>query len=199
MGSIELGKRLWCDFITHAYKYYQGENINKKQVKVLDIGAGAGIYRFMLRNIQNGFDAVEIHKPYIEQFNIEQFYDKVYNCDAVDFDKYNEYDIIICGDMLEHLTIERAQQLIKKIKTQSPNSLTFICVPYEYEQTAIRNNKYEIHLQPDLTRENVKIRYPELKEMIIFSHHGLGYYLLGKQEKINEVFQPCNKDCKHQH
>jgi hypothetical protein len=42
-------------------------------------------------------DAVEIREPYIEEFNLEDKYDNVFNMDILDFEEedFGGYDLII--------------------------------------------------------------------------------------------------------
>ena len=130
--------------------------------RVLDIGAGAGKWGRMLRAWYD-IDGVEIFAPYIERFKLEDVYDKVFNQDVRDFSDFSDYNLVIMGDVLEHLSEKDAQALIKKI-TESVDNLIVI-VPFSFEQGAEYGNKYEAHLQDDLTKEIMKQRYPQLRFM----------------------------------
>ena len=44
-----------------------------------------------------------------------------------------------------------------------------------YPQGAIKDNIYEIHKQPDLTKENMLERYPDLK--LLIGCDAYGYYI----------------------
>jgi len=140
--------------------------------KILDVGAGSGKYGGMLRMWFNNIDALEIFEPYIEQFNLKEIYNNVYNDNIIHFD-IAEYDYIIMGDILEHLTIEDAKELIKKITHNGNKCL--VAIPYTMEQGVVNGNIYETHLQPDLTHEVFLFRYPMMKEL--YRNHEYGYYI----------------------
>ena len=138
---------------------------------ILDVGAGSGTYYNLLHNNFKNIDCVEVYEPNIEYNDLNNKYRNVYNINILDF-KYDWYDLIIFGDILEHLTIEDAQKVLKFALERCKNVI--VAVPYMYVQNA-NENKYEEHLQPDLTKENVLIRYPELK--LLYGNDKYGYYI----------------------
>lgn len=76
--------------------------------RYLDIGAGAGKYGHMIRNLFSHahIEAVEIEKDYVDRFQLKTLYQNVYQEDIVSFiQKYPDYetDIVIIGDCIEHL------------------------------------------------------------------------------------------------
>ena len=83
-------------------------DIFPKDSLVLDIGPGEGVYYELLKN-NFILDCVEIFNPYIQEFNLRQKYRIVYNKDIKDFEFNEYYDLIILGDVLEHLTVFDAQ------------------------------------------------------------------------------------------
>ena len=56
-----------------------------KDVKILDVGAGEGTYLPFLQDYFTNIEAVEVFKPNIDNFNLEQRYKKVYNINILDF------------------------------------------------------------------------------------------------------------------
>ena len=146
--------------------------------KILDVGPGAGTYWNLFQHLGYKMDCIEIHEPYIKQFDLKSKYDNVYIGNIMDFD-IKEYDCIVMGDILEHLTIKDAQKIIQNITSNKQKCL--VAIPYEMEQGEQEGNIYETHLQPDLTRENMKERYPQLKHLI--GNEKYGYYINKKYEK----------------
>jgi len=138
--------------------------------KLLDVGPGAGKYGAGLRHLD--VDAVEIYEPYVDRFELKQIYKNVYCDDILSFN-WSSYDYIILGDVLEHIELSKAQKLISDITRLGKKCL--VAVPYMFEQGEWEGNTYETHLQPDLTPENMLIRYPELKFLI--GEAGYGYYI----------------------
>jgi 2-polyprenyl-3-methyl-5-hydroxy-6-metoxy-1,4-benzoquinol methylase len=76
---------------------------------ILDIGAGSGTYADALKNAgySKTIDAVEVWPQYIEKYYLKKKYRNVFHQDVrtrTDFD----YDVVIFGDILEHMTKEEA-------------------------------------------------------------------------------------------
>jgi glycosyltransferase involved in cell wall biosynthesis len=136
----------------------------KKDISILDIGAGAGDWSPILKKLGfNNIDALEIWQPYIEQYNLKEKYNKVIHSDVRDIKDFN-YDLIMMGDVLEHLTYEDARKVLDTIYKSA--KVVLITVPYEFAQTTVYGNKFEIHEQADLNDKVMGERYPELIKLI---------------------------------
>jgi hypothetical protein len=142
--------------------------------KILDIGAGCGTYSDLLRGYGYKIDAVEIWEPYIDKYELKKKYDVVYhkNILAIDFVILDKYDFFILGDVLEHLTIEEGQLVMLFLKQNKKKYI--VAVPYQMEQGEYEGNTHETHLQPDLTPDIMKQRYPELE--LLYGNEFYGYY-----------------------
>jgi hypothetical protein len=138
-------------------------------VTILDVGAGCGTYSNILSEYEN-IDAVEIYEPYIKKYKLKTKYRKVYTTNIIDFN-FDYYDIIIMGDILEHLTIEDAQNLINKLYDKCKQLI--ISVPFLMKQFGLEN-KNEDHIQDDLTEEIMVRRYPNLQKN--WSNNTIGVY-----------------------
>jgi len=171
---------------------------------ILDIGCGHGFYKKLLGDYFKGrFDAVEIWQPYIEEYKLKELYDNLYNVNILDFD-FDYYDIIIMGDILEHLSKEDSVKLINKLKDKCKELL--VVVPYYLPQDECFGNKYEIHLQPNLDDAAMQEQYPCLeliklgdKELKIRIDVGTDtYYYCAFKKKSNyvQVEKPQNNDMK---
>ena len=184
--------------MAYSYSYYK--NIIKdylikqfdREATILDVGPGCGTYYNLLSDYFTIFDGVEIFKPNIEKYNLRNKYRKIYNEDIKDF-KFDYYDIIIIGDVLEHLSIKDAQKVINYCENKCKQLI--VAVPYMMSQDAIEDNKYEIHKQNDLTIENMKERYPSLKLLIHNSDYG--YYVKKNNKDFDEEYMlnliiPCH-------
>jgi SAM-dependent methyltransferase len=143
-----------------------------KRIRILDVGPGCGTYSHLLKEHFPNMDAIEIFPTYIEQFDLHSKYNKIIVGDIKDFD-FRDYDYIIMGDVLEHLSVKDAQQVIKRI--QDLDILCLIAVPYNYEQGTYMDNVHETHLQPDLTPEIFLERYPMMK--LLVGDDKYGYYI----------------------
>jgi hypothetical protein len=130
----------------------------------LDVGAGAGKFYDMMGG-EYPFDAIEIFKDYIELYQLEKKYKKVYNVDVCEFKPEKRYRFGIMGDCLEHLSTSDAKKVVHVLGSCCDEC--FFVIPYEYPQDTMNGNTWEIHLQPDLTPFNVKLRYPSLYPLFI--------------------------------
>lgn len=140
---------------------------------VLDVGCGQGMYAQLQRKffIMDGIDIYPKHNNEFTQY----LYRNVYTRDIITFE-YNWYDLIIMGDVLEHLSIEDGQRVINYAKEHS--SFILVVIPYCLEQVFTEGNTYETHLQPDLTHDIFLERYGDFELLIFDKYHG--YYIWKK-------------------
>lgn len=161
-----------------SYKYYKEEikqYLKSKYTEnctILDVGAGEGTYYNLLHDSYKNIDAVEVFKPNIDNYKLESKYREVYNIDICNF-KYSKYDIIIFGDIIEHLKVKDAQKVLKFAYNMCNEMI--VAVPYMCKQGICEKNKYEIHIQDDLTNELMLKRYPMLK--LLYKNDEYGYYV----------------------
>lgn len=188
-------------FSTGKFKLETKELLIKKfprSATVLDVGPGSGIYSDILSDWFYDIDAVEVHTPYIEMFHLNRKYRKVfedsiqnfyredtyYYCDdayphyAVSRDHFN---IVIMGDVLEHLSVEDAQMILKQMAKHG--SFVVAAVPYDYEQGTEMGNVHETHLQSDLNESVMDERYPEL--ILYVGDDTMGVYVPKSNAKIS--------------
>jgi autotransporter strand-loop-strand O-heptosyltransferase len=167
-------------YFKQEIKEYIKENISTSK-KILDVGPGEGTYSNLIREIGYQMDCVEIHEPYITSYNLKEKYDNVYHGNILNFD-ISKYDFIILGDVLEHISENDAKSLIENIINQNKECL--VAVPYLMSQDTHLGNKYEKHLQEDLTPEVMRKRYPKLE--CIYSNASYGYYISKKRTQKYE-------------
>lgn len=162
-----------------SYHYFKNEvkehlvSSLPSNTKFLDVGPGYGTYAVLLRPEFVNIDAVEIWEPYVEKFNLKSMYKNIYIDDIVNFKDIDQYNYIILGDVLEHISVENSQKLLQNITSLGVKCL--VAVPYMYPQGEHDGNIYESHLQPDLTHELFLKRYPQMKEL--FRNEFYGYYI----------------------
>lgn len=156
-------------------KTYIIDKFPSKETTILDIGAGEGTYYNLLKDHYQKMCAIEIFEPNIENFKLREKYEEVLNANIVDA-RYNWFDLIIFGDIIEHLTIEDAQQVLEYALNKCDEMI--VAVPYKYPQGEVDGNKYEIHIQDDLTPEIIRERYPYLE--LLYGNNEYGYYIKKK-------------------
>ena len=133
-------------------------------IHVLDVGPGMGKYEtYLQRSVV--LDAVEPDTSYIIKFELNTRYAKVFNTTIQSFifehECYgNHYDLVIMGDVLEHLKVETAQRVVKYFVGKETALL--VQVPFLYKQDHVKKDDFEKHLQEDLTAIVMHHRYPDL-------------------------------------
>ena len=131
---------------------YIKNNLIDKNSSILDCGPGKGTYSILLsenrKRIYPNMDCCEIFEPYVEKFQLKKKYRNVFISDICDFE-FDWYDMIIMGDVLEHIETQKAQTLLKNIYNKCKHIV--IAVPFMFKQGVCYGNKHEEHLQPDLT------------------------------------------------
>lgn len=128
------------------------DNINS----ILDIGAGSGTYYKLLSTIKPfKWSAIEAWKSYIEEFNLEKMYDVVYNEDVRNFVWKENYNLVIAGDILEHMNKADAEILVEKILNHTDTLIISIPITH-MPQEAINENPFEFHVKDDWTHQEVQ-------------------------------------------
>lgn len=127
---------------------------------ILDIGVGFGRWGFLFREFleiwgdrnysgvwKRKIDGVEIFPGYIKEYH-KFFYDNIFVCDAFEFMKTTgqKYDLINCGDVIEHFEKKKAEELIGLCLKKSRYVLINIPAGSNWQQSTINNNIYENHL-----------------------------------------------------
>ena len=166
MASYDYGKTDIVAYICNNFKYGS---------TCLDVGACDGKWSTLLSH-QLVMDAVEIWAPNIIEWNLKWKYRNVYNTDVADLE-YEWYDLILFGDVIEHMPVDRAQAVLEYAQPRCRDMI--IGVPFNYPQEAIYGNPYEEHIQPDLTPEIFNERYPGY-ELLCQPVPGYAYYHNGE-------------------
>lgn len=146
-------------YFKNDIKSYLIENFPKNST-ILDVGCGQGDYADLLGDYFGKFDGLEVFEPYVEEFNLKSKYKNLFITNILDFD-FEFYDIIIMGDILEHLSRNDSINLLNRIKDKCKQLL--IVVPFNLPQDIVNGNVYERHLQEDLNDELIKEYFPFLE------------------------------------
>jgi hypothetical protein len=128
---------------------------------VLDVGAGSGTYKHLLAEKRNMLThstwiGVEVWQDYITRFDLTNRYNTLINQDVreIDWTSLGNIDLTIVGDILEHMTKEDAETLIRNIMNQS--KICIISIPVvHYPQGEEFGNPYEVHVKDDWSNSEV--------------------------------------------
>lgn len=122
---------------------------------IIDVGVGAGLWEEYLKPYRDRIFlwGIEVWTPYLQEFNLLQRYDLMCCMDARQINNWAA-DIVIFGDILEHMPLEDAVALWDRAGTQSQHRLLAIPTVY-YPQGHIHDNPYEAHVTENWTHEDV--------------------------------------------
>jgi hypothetical protein len=121
---------------------------------VTDIGPGEGTYAKLFRPVHEGvwWTAVEIHKPYIAKYKLKStktrtMYDEIHVEDVRESADHLFYrDLVIAGDVLEHLPREDAVALLERIVSAGAWNVLVSVPIVESVQGEVDGNPHEEHL-----------------------------------------------------
>lgn len=116
---------------------------------VIDVGAGSGTYARAVRANSPWaarWTAVEAWEPYVDRFGLEDLYDAVVVTDVRRLTApFFRADLVIAGDVLEHMTRADAVRLLGKIRTNAAHLIVSVPVLH-LDQGAVYGNPYETHV-----------------------------------------------------
>lgn len=144
--SSERGKKWIKDQISRI-------TASKQPQWVLDIGAGSGTYWEKFHDLmpQAQWVAIEIWENYVREYLLEKKYQRVLVQDAreVDYTKLGvSYDIVFAGDVLEHMTLDQARNLVDRVL--GSHRCMIVSIPVVYmPQGEFANNPHERHIKDD--------------------------------------------------
>jgi hypothetical protein len=161
-GSSSEGKDLSIDWI----KSMQPNNI-------LDVGVGYGVYSRLIRDTELNvtIDGIEAWEPYIQAFDLNSIYDNLYNVDVRNWDNFN-YDLVILGDVLEHMTKDEAIAIWDKVSKSAKYAIISIPIIH-YPQNEPGGNPYQEHIKEDWSTEEVLETFSNIVEHKSYSVVGV--------------------------
>lgn len=178
-------KRLMPGSNNFGKKQFKEYCIKTNPKKILDMGPGRGTYHTLLKDVlpDTCFEAVEVWGPYVSDFELDKKYSKVIVSDVryVNLNLLGHYDLIICGDILEHMTKEDAVTLVERLLDHC--TTLYVSIPtVHYPQGTSRKNPYERHVKDDWSHSEMLDTF---KDLIVDSLHLEGkvvstYYLKKK-------------------
>lgn len=113
---------------------------------VIDVGAGSGTYAraFRAPGDASHWTAVEVHQAYIDRYRLADVYDAVVCADARTYLAGHEADLVILGDVVEHVTMDEGRQMLRDAMR---SSAVLLSIPLgRYDQGPLDGNQHEAHL-----------------------------------------------------
>lgn len=112
---------------------------------VIDVGAGEGTYAKLMRASHPGhWTAVEVWPPYVDEFALTDLYDEVLVGDVRTMTAF-DVDLVIAGDVLEHMTKVQARQVLQRARA-ARNLIVSVPVMH-LDQGPVNGNPFEIHVE----------------------------------------------------
>jgi len=156
----------------HGFSAYENKEAleailaNHDIQNVLDVGAGEGYYGKLIGD-RAKVTAIEIWQPTVRHLESLQVYANVIDGDIRNFNYDQSYDLIIFGDVLEHLHLDEAIAVWQGAMDNA--DIVMVSIPNgSYPQGAIHGNEAEAHLIenaeadliPQLTTPSTTFKYP---------------------------------------
>lgn len=140
---------------------------------VLDVGPGAGAYGKLVRGLPGveQLDAIEAWQAYIPEFGLPGIYDNVFVADVRQHEDF-AYDVVIFGDVLEHMSRDEALKVYETARAQADNVLFSIPVIH-LPQGAYAGNPFEVHVEEDWSHDEVLDWFPGIYRAEKFRVTGL--------------------------
>jgi 2-polyprenyl-3-methyl-5-hydroxy-6-metoxy-1,4-benzoquinol methylase len=103
--------------------------------RILDVGCGYGKYGVLLREYLDPdpvVDGVEAWEPYVIDHNLRGIYNNVFVMDVCKMPQgvLDTYDMVVMGDVIEHIEKEAAIDLLSRIK-----GWVIIATPFDHFHT----------------------------------------------------------------
>ncbi|MFE7461684.1 hypothetical protein ACWFMI_23450 [Nocardiopsis terrae] len=115
---------------------------------VADIGAGEGTYASLMRPHHRAqWYAIEAWGPYVTDYGLRELYDRVIISDVRHVDLHTVHygpDLVIAGDVLEHMAHEEACVVVAKLKAWADHLLVSIPVVH-HPQGSFAGNWFDAH------------------------------------------------------
>ena len=122
---------------------------------VTDIGPGDGTYARLFRPEHHGvwWTAIEIHKPYVAKYKLKNtktrtgMYDELHIEDARQSEDHLFHrDLVIAGDVLEHMERDEAVQLLQRIEQAGTWHILVSLPIVDSQQGEVDGNPHEAHV-----------------------------------------------------
>ncbi len=153
--------------------------------EIWDVGPGEGSYYDLLHDLPDRHPywiAIEVWEPYIAQHGLRGKYDLVVNKDVRDIqlDCFPESDnLIIFGDVLEHMPEDDARQLILRAKQNFRWILVSIPIIHA-PQGEVNGNPYEAHVK----HWDFDEMHEAMGKCMAFKGHTIGLYWWDSEEDV---------------
>ena len=121
-------------------------------LSILDCGIGHGAWAFYIRTNPRlkgrpFITGLDLYKPYLAKQSKLRLYNDLLECDVLEIPcQDNFFDIVIAGELIEHLTKEDGYKMMDEVERVS-RGLVIITTPHGYmKQGIVEGNTHQEHL-----------------------------------------------------
>ena len=131
---------------------------------IIDVGAGEGTYARLLKPElpDSHITGIEVFKDNIDRFNLFYLYDDILHMDVRDLDEMY-CDLVIFGDVLEHMTKEDALKVWDLAAKHADYAIINIPIIH-FPQGELYGNCHETHVVDDWDHDKVLEAFPGIIE-----------------------------------
>lgn len=139
----------------------------KKDWSVLELGCGTGYGAHLLSKYCNKIDAHDMDTKLLIRAKEKYISD---NLTFTDQPVHNQYDVVVCLEVIEHMTKESGHILLQDIKKRlKPNGLLFISTPRKIDNPNENRKKHHLHeYEPSEFRSILEEYFPKV---LLFSQN----------------------------
>jgi hypothetical protein len=138
---------------------------------IVDVGAGSATYPKLLGD-KYKYIGIEVWEPYLKMFDLDKYYLKLIVKDISNIKEWPEGDLIIFGDVLEHLGKTEALKVLIKASWRYKHLI--ISIPLGVYRSKIQyGNIYEKHISEWDYQEIAELLNWEVK----FSSKNIGIFI----------------------
>ena len=150
-----------------------------KHERMLDIGCGSGTYAKMFPDAR--WTGVEVWEPYIEEFKLNELYEEIILADAraVNLVRLGHFDVVMLGDVLEHMEKDEAVALLDKARSVADTVIVSIPIGH-YPQDAYNGNPHEKHVTDNWTEKEFRETFGE--PTVGYIENEIGVYCWSNQK-----------------
>jgi trans-aconitate methyltransferase len=143
--------------------------------RILDVGPGIGTYVDLLRPVMpnSHWTGLEFHEPYVTRYDLTRKYDALIVGDVRAYTWSSDWDMVIFGDVLEHLDLPEAMSAWRAALRRSKHVLASIPIVH-YPQGECEGNINESH-RVTFEHELVMNAFPQIEQW--FVGEKIGVYL----------------------
>lgn len=115
---------------------------------ILDVGCGTGTPMELIKldNPNAKATGVDIYKPYIDEAESKEIYDKIIQTEVTNLPfKEKEFDVVVCFHVIEHLEKDKGLELLTNLEKLAKKRVIVAMPVGDFPQDEYDGNEYQVH------------------------------------------------------